>query len=81
MIRVFILRALRRMNGQPFPEETLAQSVQIAFPAQTPSLDEVRTALSDLEADGYLSAHTDELTQVRLWTLTPKGNARAVQLR
>lgn len=79
MRRIFILRALRRMNGQPFPESSLIDTVRIAFP-EAPSADEVRAALSDLEADGYLSAHTDELTQVRLWTLTPKGQARAVQL-
>ena len=78
MIRPFLLRALRRMNGQPFPEPALIDSVSVAFP-NPPSHDEVRTELSDLEAQGYVSAHTDDLTRVRLWTLTPKGQARAVQ--
>lgn len=80
-IRPFILRALRRMDGTPFPEESLAQSVQLAFPHETPSLDEVRTVLSDMESEGWLSAHNDSLTKVRQWTLTTKGLARAVQLR
>jgi hypothetical protein len=80
-VRPFVLRALRRMDGTPFPEESLAQSVQLAFPHPAPSMDEVRTLLSDMEADGWISAHTDTLTDARHWVLTPKGTARAVQLR
>jgi hypothetical protein len=80
-IRPFVLRALRRMDGIPFPEESLVQSVQTAFPHETPSLDEVRTVLSDMESEGWLSAHSDALTKARQWTLTSKGQARAVQLR
>ncbi len=68
------------MNGQPFPEQSLIDSVQLAFPAG-PSMDEVRAELSDLESEGFLSAHTDDLTRARLWTLTAKGQAKAVQLR
>lgn len=79
--RIFVLRALKRMAGMPMPETTLVASVQSAFPGQTPSHDEVRSLLGDLEADGYVSAITDELTQSRVWTLTTKGAARAVQLR
>lgn len=77
----FVLRALRRMDGTPFPEDSLVQSVQIAFPHPVPSMDEVRTLLSDMEAEGWISAHTDGLTGARQWVLTPKGTARAVQLR
>lgn len=77
----FVLRALRRMDGTPFPEDSLVQSVQIAFPHPAPSMDEVRTLLSDMEAEGWISAHTDTLTDARQWVLTPKGTARAVQLR
>jgi hypothetical protein len=80
-IRIFILRALRRMNGQPMPETTLVASVQTAFPHQTPSMCECQSHLSDLESEGYLSASTEELTQSRVWVLTTKGTARAVQLR
>jgi hypothetical protein len=80
-IRPFVLRALRRMDGIPFAEESLAQNVQLAFPHETPSLDEVRTVLSDMESEGWLSAHNDALTRTRQWTLTSKGLARAVQLR
>jgi len=46
-----------------------------------PSMDEVRTLLSDMEAEGWISAHTDSLTEKRQWVLTSKGMARAVQLR
>lgn len=80
MIKPFLLRALRRMDGQPFPETSLIQSVQLAFPSPSPSMDEVRSQLGDLEADGYVSAVTDDLTRVRFWTLTTKGLARANQL-
>lgn len=79
-IKPFLLRALRRMDGQPFPETSLIQSVQIAFPGATPSMDEVRSSLGDLEVDGYVSAVSDNLTKARLWTLTIKGEARANQL-
>jgi hypothetical protein len=79
--KLFVLRALRRMDGTPFPEESLIQSVQVAFPHPVPSMDEVRTLLSDMEADGWISAHTDSLTGKRQWVLTSKGTARAVQLR
>ena len=79
-IKPFVLRALRRMDGQPFPESSLVQTVQLAFPADNLSLDETKAVLGDMEAAGFLSAHKDELTNVRLWTLTAKGVARANQL-
>lgn len=80
-VRPFVLRALRRMDGTPFPEESLAHSVQLGFPNENLSLDEIRTLLSDMEAEGWISGHTDQLTGARQWVLTPKGTARAVQLR
>lgn len=77
-IKPFVLRALRRMDGQPFPETSLIQTTQLAFPG--PGIDEVKVVLSDLESSGFTSVHTDELTGARLWTLTAKGVARANQL-
>ena len=79
-IRPFILRALRRASGIPTSEETMIQTVQIAF-APPPSMDEVKAIIGDLESEGFVSAFTDELTQIRNLTLTPKGQARAIQLR
>ena len=79
-IRPFILRALRRADGIPTSEETMIQTVQLAF-APPPSMDEVRSILGDLEAEGFVSAMTDDLTRIRSLVLTPKGTARAVQLR
>ena len=79
-IRPFILRALRRADGIPTSEETMIQTVQIAF-APPPSMDEVRVILGDLESEGFVSAFTDDLTKIRSLTLTPKGQARALQLR
>jgi hypothetical protein len=79
-IRPFILRALRRMSGIPMPQDTLTASIQMAFPAQTPSRAECMSTLSDMESEGFIIAITDDLTQSRQWSLTSKGAARAAQL-
>lgn len=78
-IKVFVLLALRRTNGQPLAEDVLIQTVKLSHPAL--SDDEVRVIISDLESEGYISGSTDDLTETRLWTLTVKGIARATQLR
>ena len=77
--RAFVLRALRRMQGIPMPNTTLVASVQTGFPAQTPSQAEVSALLADMEADGYLVAVNDDIAG-RVWTLTMKGTAKALQL-
>jgi hypothetical protein len=62
------------------PQDTLIASIQMAFPSQTPSRAECLSTLSDMEAEGFVLAITDELTESRQWSLTSKGAARAAQL-
>ena len=74
---VFLLRALRRMDGLPMPHDTLISTMTVAFPAATRT--EVEVVAKDLEAEGYISAVTDLITG-KVWSLTTKGQSRAWQL-
>lgn len=58
------------------PEDALLQSAQIAYRHARPSLDDIRTILSQLESERYLSATTEPLSDERVWTLTAKGQAQ-----
>lgn len=77
-IKVFILLALRRTHGEPLPERTLISAVKISH--ANISDDEVRSLISDLEVEQFISGNTDDLTEMKQWVLTQKGTARANQL-
>lgn len=74
-IRLFILEALDRTSGDPMPESALVTSVQLAHRHLHASLDDVRSVILTLEADGLLSGTRDPVTEQTLWVLTPKGTS------
>lgn len=80
-IRVFVVRAIDRCNGQPIPQETLADAVRLAFPHLRAPADLLGTALRDLETSGHLAQGTQDLTGDTLWALTDRGRITAAQLR
>jgi hypothetical protein len=78
-IKIFILRALLRMDGLPMVEETLSSAVKLAL-SPAPVKSEIDTARRELEAEGFISGNRDELLETVTWTLTDKGAHRARQL-
>lgn len=77
-IKLFFLRAMVRMDGQPMPESVLIDTAMIngAFMPR-PTQGDAVTAIRELEADGYVAGTADELTEQRFWVLTTKGKLRA----
>jgi hypothetical protein len=76
-----ILLVLLSWDGQPMQEATLVSAVQThARPAQ-PTEDDVRDALKDLSAEGYVFGATDDFTQEHTWTLTTSGVHQARKMR
>jgi hypothetical protein len=72
-----ILRVLLACDGVPMPETALVSATKVlARPASLTDGD-VLEALLEVEAGGYVSGVTDELTAERSWTLTAKGHLRA----
>ena len=79
-MKVFILRALARMNEIPMPGEQLFQSVKNVFEPK-PLDSEIKTALKELEADGFISGVRDDFDAAKFtWTLTEKGTHKARKL-
>lgn len=68
-------------DGQPIPEASLISAAQAMQRHESPSDGDVKDALKDCEAEGYLTAATDDFTKERSWTLTDKGVHQARKLR
>lgn len=78
-IKRFLLRALGRLNGVPWPDELLDQAArQGVFPP--PLQSDIHQAKRELEADGFLQGDRDDLDGQVTWTLTEKGRHKAKQL-
>lgn len=78
-IKRFLLRALWRMNGVPWPDLLMDQAARRGvFPPALQS--DIHQAKRELEADGYLHGDRDELDGLLTWTLTDKGRHKAKQL-
>jgi hypothetical protein len=75
-----LLRVLLACDGVPMPETALISAAKIL--SRPPGLTDgdVRQALGQVEAAGFVAGVTDELTAERSWTLTLKGTLRARQL-
>jgi hypothetical protein len=78
-IKRFLLRALARLKGIPWPDELLEESARQSL-VPKPLLSDIREARRDLEAGGYLQGHRDEMDGAITWTLTAKGQHAARQL-
>lgn len=72
-IKRFILRAVSRMGGEPMAQDTLRDSVRLAFPNVVRG--DLDRAVMELEADGYLVGSNVELVGI-VWSLTPKGQVK-----
>lgn len=79
VLKKFILLALNRCDGTPMPEAALVQATKLAARPGQPTDADVLDALKAVEADGYVTGVTDDITG-REWTLTTKGVLKARQL-
>ena len=78
-IKRFILRALFRLNGIPWPDPFLDDAVcQGILPR--PLQSDINQAKRELESAGFIQGSIDELDGQVSWTLTEKGRHKAKQL-
>ena len=78
-IKRFLLRALFRLNGVPWPDPLLNDAVRQGV-LPRPLQSDVNQAKRELESAGYIQGSRDELDDLLTWTLTEKGNHKARQL-
>ena len=78
-IKRFLLRALARANGLPWPDALLDEAArQGTWPP--PLQSDIHQAKRELETAGFIQGAREELDQVLTWTLTVKGLHKARQL-
>jgi len=77
-LKRFLLRALSRMSGLPLGDAQLRDTAALAL-VPVPLVCDVTVALRELEADGFIAGHRDDLDGVLTWTLTDKGQHKAKQ--
>ncbi len=78
-IKRFVLRALGRLNGIPWPDDVFEDMARTGVVPE-PLLSDVRQAKRELEHDGYIQADRDDFDDQVTWTLTSKGRHKAQQL-
>jgi hypothetical protein len=78
-IKRFLLRALFRLNGVPWPDPLLDEAVRRGL-LPIPLQSDINQAKRELEASGYLQGTRDDLDDLVTWTLTDKGRHKAKQL-
>jgi hypothetical protein len=78
-IKRFLLRALLRLNGLPWPDALLDEAAGRAV-VPRPLQSDIAEAKRELESQGYLQGDRDELDGTLSWTLTGKGRHKARQL-
>ena len=78
-IKRFTLRALIRLQGLPWPDALLEDTLQHAL-VPRPLLSDIREAKRELELGGFIHGETDDLDGQVTWTLTALGRHRARQL-
>lgn len=71
--------ALNAADGMPMPESALVAAVQLGASPDDPTRSDVREAVRDAEAEGWILGVDDKLTG-RTWSLTEKGTHKARQL-
>ncbi|HLH54558.1 MAG TPA: hypothetical protein VKY92_13175 [Verrucomicrobiae bacterium] len=78
-IKRFVLRALLRLNGLPWPDALLDDAVRHGLMPR-PLQSDINQAKRELEAAGYTQGSRDDLDGSITWTLTDKGQHKARQL-
>lgn len=78
-IKRFLLRALGRANGLPWPDALLDDAASHGVMPR-PLQSDINQAKRELETAGYISGARDELDGLLTWTLTEKGRHKARQL-
>ena len=78
-IKRFLLRAMGRLNGIPWPDALLDEAARQAVMPR-PLQSEINQAKRELESAGFTQGCRDELDGLLTWTLTEKGRHKARQL-
>jgi len=78
-IKRFLLRALARLKGIPWPDALLDEAARQAL-VPRPLQSDIQEAKRELEQAGYIQGNRDDLDQQLTWTLTDKGWHKARQL-
>jgi hypothetical protein len=78
-VKIFALRALARMSGQPMPDDALRNTLLLGFRHTNLTRSEADAAVRELDADGHLIGVRDELTGETNWSLSAKGEAAALR--
>lgn len=78
-IKRFLLRALWRLNGLPWPDALTDEAVRQAL-VPRPLQSDIHQAKRELESAGFIQGNRDELDESITWTLTDKGRHKAKQL-
>ena len=78
-IKRFLLRALGRANGMPWPDALLDEAARQGI-IPRPLQSDINQAKRELETTGYIQGARDDLDGLLTWTLTDKGQHKARQL-
>jgi hypothetical protein len=78
-IKRFLMRALWRLNGLPWPDALMDEAARQAV-VPRPLQSDINQAKRELEAAGFIHGNRDELDELVTWTLTDKGRHKAKQL-
>ncbi len=78
-IKRFVLRALLRLNGIPWPDALLEEAVHRVL-VPRPLISDLNQAKRELEQAGFIQGSRDELDGMVTWTLTDKGRHKAKEL-
>jgi hypothetical protein len=78
-VKRFLLRALFRLNGVPWPDALLDDAVRQGL-LPRPLQSDINQAKRELESACYIQGSRDELDDLLTWTLTDKGRHKAKQL-
>lgn len=78
-IKRFLLRALGRAHGMPWPDALLDEAARQGIMTR-PLQRHVHQAKRELETAGYIRGAHDGLDGLLNWTLTDKGRHKARQL-
>ncbi len=78
-IKRFVLRALLRLNGLPWPDPLLDDATRQALKPR-PLQSDINQAKRELEHAGFIQGARDELDDAVTWTLTEKGKHKAMEI-
>ena len=78
-IKRFVLRALLRLNGIPWPDALLDDAARQGLRPR-PLQSDLNQAKRELERTGFIQAARDDLDDTLTWTLTDKGRHKAKEL-